>query len=213
MKPRVTIAAILAPLTCALCSMCGTLSPSLDDESSPCAVLSAECPQCTLPGPKQACQTAVESSDDTQCIAVLDNPQVVAACSGDGGTDAATDVSSDAPLPACNPVQISPDGGCACSSPCTTSCPAGNCDLTCAAGGDAAGGAPCAPTCEGGQCTFYCPPGASCAASCSGGRCVFVCANGSDCANTCTGGDCTFTCENGAVCNDSCGDAGGCVGY
>jgi hypothetical protein len=207
MKPAAPVAAVLATLAFALCVMCGTDHATLDDETSPCTVLAAECPHCTQPAAKQECQTAVASADDVQCIAVLDDSAVVAACGSDGGADAADDT----PMPACDAAQASPEAGCTCASPCAASCPEGQCDITCTPGGDA--GATCSPSCEGGHCTVHCSAGTTCEGSCAGGGCLFVCTAGSTCENSCTGGGCTFQCLDNAVCNDSCAVDAGCSGY
>src|SRR5580704_17424961 len=105
MRPRVSLAVLAATLAGLLCVRCGTLHATSEDQSAPCSVLAAECARCTTPQPKQSCQTAVTANDDVQCTAVLDDPEVVAACGSDA---AAGDAGSEAaPLPACDPVEAS----------------------------------------------------------------------------------------------------------
>ena len=202
MRPRVSLAVLAATLACLLCVRCGTLHATSDDQAAPCSVLAAECARCTTPQQKQSCQTAVTANDDVQCTAVLDDPQVVAACSSDAGADGAG--VDGAPLPACDPAEASASTACACASPCTTGCPAGKCNVTCE--GDA-----CAPSCAGGGCTVVCAAGATCAATCAGGSCVFECQAGSTCTDSCEGGGCHFACEPDSVCNNACAEDAGCV--
>lgn len=163
-----------------LVAACSTPQPTAEPVLGPCSQLAAICDSCTQPGPKEQCNQAVASADDTQCEAVLDQPGVRSACIP---PDASGDAVSDArPPPACGEAGV-PDAGCACES-------------------DASG--TCAPGCSQGGCTFVCEPGATCAASCAGGYCVFDCKAGSHCSNSCAGGNCSFQCEVGSVCMDSC---------
>jgi hypothetical protein len=206
MKYGFPVASVLAALAFTFCAMCGSFSASIDNETSPCIVLNAECPLCTQPGPKQECQTAVASADDVQCIAVLDDPAVIASCASDGGAEGGG--GDGGTLPPCSTTRAAPEAGCACTA-CSTSCPEGRCDITCAAGGGA--DAACAPSCEGGGCTVRCSAGATCEATCTGGSCLFLCATGSTCENSCAGGGCTTQCADDAVCGDSCAVDAGCV--
>ena len=185
MKARWRTGAGIAAVAMAACS------PIVAPETAPdpCALLSTECSHCADPGPKQTCQTAVASGDPVQCTVALDDSNVMADCVvPDGGGDATLETSSDAPpLAACDAAQVSPDAGCACVPPCTTTCASGGCEIAC-------------------------PAGATCKASCAGGNCVFQCATGATCTDSCEGGGCTFQCSTGAVCNDTCATTPPCVG-
>ncbi len=181
---------------------CGNLPQ--DTSPDPCAELTLLCPYCTRATDEQHCTDAVNSADEGQCAAILDQPSIQSGCAPrDGGTDA--QVHDAGPLPACG-ASGAPDAGCACAAGCAPTCPAGGCAFTCAGG-------TCSPTCAGGRCTVTCEPGATCEGSCAGGDCVFDCKNGSTCANACAGGGCSFQCEVGAVCNDTCGGATTCAGF
>jgi hypothetical protein len=194
-------------LAAALASIVACSQPPPDNSPDPCALLTAECPYCTQSAAQETCQTASATGDDVQCTVALDDQNVQTYCVvPDGGGDASLDGAADATLPVCNASVISPDGGCACASPCVSACPTGGCTITCPSGGT------CSPSCEGGGCTIDCKANATCEASCAGGGCVFVCEAGSNCANSCTGGQCAFQCADGSVCNDTCATTPPCTG-
>ncbi|HEY3819735.1 MAG TPA: hypothetical protein VGL81_21350 [Polyangiaceae bacterium] len=178
---------VAGAVTVAVAGACA--SPPPDNSPDPCAILSTECPYCTLPGPKETCENAVATSDDVQCTVALDDQDVVANCvASDGGSDGGVDAPADAPpLPLCDAAQVLPDAACSCVAPCVVTCPAGG-------------------------CTIDCPKGATCLGSCSGGSCVFGCPAGSTCTDSCEGGGCAFQCQNDSVCNDTCATTPPCTG-